>query len=97
MNATTDAIGELRGRYQESLRAIGAWLDIRGFCDVRITEAAGELVIEAIGLDGAPTAVERIRLDTDSIGRLCRAARNDRGSAISYRPIDNRQSILDPA
>jgi hypothetical protein len=97
MNEMIDAANELRGRYQESLRAIGAWLDIRGFCDIRITEAAGELVIEAIGSDGSPTAVERIRLDMDSLGRLCRAARNDRGSAISYRPIDDRHTILDPA
>jgi len=96
-NAAIDATGELRGRYQETLRAIGAWLDISGFCDVRISEAAGELVIEAIGSDGEPAAIERIRLDSDGIGRLCRAVRNDRGSAVSYRPIDDRHTILDPA
>ena len=97
MNATHDAAGALRGRYQESLRAIGAWLDIRGFGDVRITEAAGELVIEAIGADGEPTVTERIRLDPDSLGRLCRAARSDRGAAISYRPIGDARTVLDPA
>lgn len=97
MNATNDTAGELRGRYQESLRAIGAWLDIRGFRDVRITEVAGELVIEASGTPGEPAVTERIRLDSDRIGRLCRAARNDRGSAISYRPIDDRAAVLNLA
>ena len=97
MHATIDATGELRGRYQESLRAIGAWLDIRGCRDVRITESAGDLVIVASGGDGEPTAIERIRLDSDGIGRLCRAARNDRGAAISYHPIDERQTVLNRA
>ena len=81
----------LHGRYQESLRAIGAWLDIRGFSDVRIVEDDGDLVVEAALTAGEPaTTIERIRLDSDSIGRLCRAARNDRGAALSYRPVEYR-------
>jgi hypothetical protein len=90
MGMNMEATTELRGRYQESLRTIGAWLDIRGFRDVRIIEADGELLIEAAGAEGEPSITERIHLDSASIGRLCQAARNDRGSAISYRPIEER-------
>jgi hypothetical protein len=89
MGMTMEATTKLRGRYQESLRAIGAWLDIRGFREVRIIEADGELLIEAAGPEGEAAVTERIHLDAASIGRLCQAARNDRGSAISYRPIED--------
>lgn len=78
----------LRGKYQESLRVIGAWLDIRGFSEVRIIEDAGELVVEASApTDEVDGATERFRLDRESIERLCRAARNDRGSALSRYPL----------
>jgi hypothetical protein len=83
-----DGTNALRGKYQESLRVIGAWLDVRGFGDVRIVENAGELVVEASGeIDGSPTRVERFCLDRESIDRLCRAAQNDRGSALSRYPL----------
>ncbi|MCC6792205.1 MAG: hypothetical protein IT336_10980 [Thermomicrobiales bacterium] len=78
----------LRGKYQESLRVIGAWLDIRGFSDVRIVEDNGEFVVEASRAGGHESpATERFRLDGESIDRLCRAARNDRGSALSRYPL----------
>ena len=83
-----DGRNALRGKYQESLRVIGAWLDVRGFSDVRIVEEAGELVVEACGeVNGSPTGVERFCLDRESIDRLSRAARNDRGSALSRYPL----------
>jgi hypothetical protein len=83
-----DARNGLHGKYQESLRVIGAWLDVRGFSDVRIVEDAGELVVEASDeVDGSPTRVERFCLDRESIDRLCRAAKNDRGSALSRYPL----------
>ena len=59
----------LRGRHQESLQAIGAWLDIRGFQDIRIVESDGELVVEAAGAQGQPAVIERIRLDSEFTGR----------------------------
>jgi hypothetical protein len=78
----------LTGKYQDALRVIGAWLDIRGFSDVRIREDAGELVIEAAGTsDNPPAVVERFRLDLDSIELLSCAARKDRGSALSRHSI----------
>lgn len=73
-----------RGSYQEALRAIGAWMDVRGFQNVSIIENNGELLIEA-----SPSSLvssrspEQFRLDGDSIERLCHAARKDRGSALS--------------
>jgi hypothetical protein len=74
----------LTGKYQDALRVIGAWLDIRGFSEVRIREDAGELVIEAAGTsDDPPAIVERFRLNRESIELLCHAARKDRGSALS--------------
>lgn len=87
----------LRGRYQESLRVIGAWLDIRGFSDVRIFEESGGLIVEASAAPDAPTpAVERFHLDRDSIERLCRAARDDRGGAISTRALHPSTGVSNP-
>lgn len=70
----------LDGGYQEALRAVGAWLDVRGYGNVRIVEEDGALVIEA---SVKSDSVEVIRLDRDRIDRLCSAAKNDRGSALS--------------
>lgn len=82
-----DSRNALRGKYQESLRVVGAWLDIRGYGDVRIVEDDGELVVEASGtVEESADGAERFRLDRESIDRLCRAARNDRGTALSHYP-----------
>jgi hypothetical protein len=58
-----------RGRYQESLQLIGAWLDIRGFRNLHIVESDGELVVEASDTQGEPAVVEKIRLGFDLFGR----------------------------
>jgi hypothetical protein len=87
----------LRGRYQESLRAIGAWLDIRGFSEVRIFEEGGEMIVEASGTQVVPaSAVERFHLDRDSIERLCRAARDDRDGRISTRSLNSSLQTVGP-
>ncbi len=96
MGMTMETPELLTGRYQKSLRAIGAWLDIRGFSDVRIVEDDGELVVEAAGSRGEPSVTERIRLDVDHLGRLSLAARHDRGSAVSYRAYEDRTPSLSP-
>ena len=74
---------DIRGSYQEALRAVGAWLDIRGYGDVRIVEEEGVLVIRA---NARQETVEEIRLDRERLTRLCAAAKQDRGSALS-RPV----------
>ena len=60
----------IEGGYQEALRAVGAWLDIRGYGDVRIVEQEGELIIEA---SARSEVVEVIRLNRERIDRLCAA------------------------
>lgn|GEM_PF-762390 len=67
--------------YQDSLRAIGAWLDIRGYSDVRIVESDGELVIEARpGERNRPNMMEIVHFDSASVLRLRQAALSDRGA-----------------
>lgn len=74
----------LQGGYQEALRVIGAWLDIRGFHTVRIVESDGELLIQASNTAvGEKPAAEQFKLDRESIERLSHAARHDRGAALS--------------
>lgn len=74
----------LKGTYQETLRTIGAWLDVRGYRDIRIVEDAGDLVIEASDSSRDASHVEFFRLDREGIERMRHAARNDRGSALSH-------------
>lgn len=70
--------------YQERLRAIGAWLDVRGLRDVRIIEEAGTLRIEAAGSPaGELTALDAMTFDRPQLDRLCAAAKRDRGSTPS--------------
>lgn len=70
--------------YQDSLRAIGAWLDIRGYRDVRIVEAEGELIIEAkTGSSATATMEEVLRFDHAGVIRLRQAALSDRGAPRS--------------
>lgn len=70
--------------YQDSLRAVGAWLDVRGYRDVRIAESNGELVIEArVSGGGVTSDAEIVRFDAEAIHRLRRAAFSDRNAPHS--------------
>jgi hypothetical protein len=76
--------GALLGGYQEALRVVGAWLDVRGMHTVRIVEDEGELLIEASNSNHEDSAAsEQFRLDRESIERLTRAARHDRGVTMT--------------
>jgi hypothetical protein len=76
--------------YQDSLRAVGAWLDVRGYREVRIIEDGGTLVVEASsGTAKVPTPIEVLRFDSERIRRLRNAALNDRG-APRLPPSDER-------
>jgi hypothetical protein len=67
------------GRYQDILRAIGAWLDARSYRLTRLSESDGCFVIEVeTGVAGDDLSREILRLDMDAINRLTSAARNDR-------------------
>lgn len=67
--------------YQDSLRAVGAWLDVRGYREVRIVESDGELVIEAKpGKNPGIATAEVLRFDHAGVLRLRQAALSDRGA-----------------
>ena len=74
--------------YQDSLRAVGAWLDIRGYREVRIFEDADALVVEAAcGKSEAAAAKEVFRLDSERIQRLRLAALSDRGAPRAWPSV----------
>jgi hypothetical protein len=75
--------------YQDGLRAVGAWLDVRGYREIRIVEHDGTLVVEAAPeTAGQAVQVEVLRFDADRIARLRRAALNDRGAPRAYPCFD---------
>jgi len=61
---------------QETLRAIGAWLDIRGYTLVAIRRDADALLVEANLPDEESTEV--LRFDREALARLAFASRGDR-------------------
>jgi hypothetical protein len=75
--------------YQDGLRAVGAWLDVRGYREIRIVERDGTLVVEAApATSGQAVQVEVLRFDADRIARLRRAALSDRGAPRAYPRFD---------
>ena len=64
------------GRHQEMMRAVGAWLDARGFRLVGLTETGDGLSIEVE--TGGDRVREAFRLDYPALERLMDAARADR-------------------
>ena len=67
------------GRYQEMLRAVGAWLDAQGFRLTGISGSGECLLIEVeTGPPGDAVQREAFRLDYDAIERLVYAAQRDR-------------------
>jgi len=61
---------------QEALRAIGAWLDIRGYSLVSLRRDGVDLVLEA-ALPYAE-APDTLRFDREALARLSDACRSDR-------------------
>jgi hypothetical protein len=74
--------------YQDCLRAVGAWLDVRGYREIRIVEDRGTLVVEAAPDAANQAAVEVLRFDADHMARLRKAALNDRGAPRAYPSFD---------
>jgi hypothetical protein len=67
------------GQYQEMLRAVGAWLDARGFRLTGMSGSGDALLIEVeTGPPGDGSHREAFRLDYSAIERLVRAAQLDR-------------------
>jgi len=61
---------------QDVLRAVGAWLDIRGYTLVAVRRDAADLLVEAC-LPGAGAA-DVLYFDRESLARLSAASRGDR-------------------
>ena len=67
------------GQYQDMLRAVGAWVDARGFRLTGISGSGDALLIQVeAGPPGDSAHREAFRLDYDAIERLVRAAQLDR-------------------
>jgi len=77
--APTDRPDPLRPEHltnQEALRAVGAWLDIRGYTLVALRRDGVDLVVEAV-LAGADSP-DTLRFDREALARLSDACRSDR-------------------
>jgi hypothetical protein len=70
---------EFSGRYQDMLRAVGGWLDARGYRLVGLSGTGDSLVVEVeAGPPGPEICREAFRLDFGSLERLAIAAQSDR-------------------
>jgi hypothetical protein len=83
--------------YQEILRSIGAWIDMRGYREVRIEGDADGLAIEGM-LDQVDAGDERERLvlDTEQLLRFCDASRLNRSPAPTVSPTSRPRLTLVP-
>ena len=81
--------------YQEILRSIGAWIDVRGYREVRIEGDADGLAIEGV-LDQVDAGDERERLvlDTEQLHRFCDASRLNRSPLPTVSPASHPHLTL---
>jgi hypothetical protein len=76
---TAPPIQAFIGQYQDMLRAVGAWVDARGFRLTGISGSGDALLVEVeTSAPGDDTHREAFRLDYVAIERLVRAAQLDR-------------------
>ena len=81
----------MRPTYQEILRSVGAWLDMRGYEEIRIIQNSEGLAIE--GLSSAACAddvPERLLLTNEQIERFCDASRLNRDAPPPLNPEPSR-------
>jgi hypothetical protein len=75
----------VRPTYQEILRSVGAWLDMRGYQEIRIIEGPEGLAVEGFpAVEG--NAPERLLIANDQIGRFCDASRLNRDAPPPLSP-----------
>jgi hypothetical protein len=78
---------QVRLSYQEILRSVGAWIDVRGYREVRIEGDAGGLTIEGVlEQEDAGDERERLLLDSEQLQRFCDASRLNRSPAPTVSP-----------
>ena len=69
------------------MRSIGAWIDVRGYREVRIEGDADRLAIEGVLDQGdAGDERERLVLDTEQLHRFCDASRLNRSPLPTVNP-----------
>jgi hypothetical protein len=84
----------VRPNYQEVLRSVGAWLDMRGYQDIRITEGPEGLIIEGLPAeDSFDGEHERLLLDNELIQRFCEASRQNRFAPPPLSPTLSRAHL----
>jgi len=73
--------------YQEILRSVGAWLDMRGYQEIRIIGDPAGLTVEGVPFSGTgiPTP-ERLLLTNEQIERFCDASRQNRDAPPPLSP-----------
>ena len=87
----------VRLSYQEILRSIGAWIDVRGYDKVRIAGDADGLTIEGVlALEETGGAPERLVLDNDQLQRFCDASRLNRSPLPTVNPPSRRHLTIVP-
>lgn len=79
--ARPDAGDRAPRRYQDELRAIGAWLDARGYREIRVIERPNGLLVQGRpGGDDPTVPFETMIFDEARLRHLLTAARRDRGT-----------------
>ena len=77
----------MRPTYQEILRSVGAWLDMRGYQEIRIIQNAEGLAIEGLSTVACADAEpERLLLTNEQIERFCDASRQNRDAPPPLSP-----------
>jgi hypothetical protein len=83
--------------YQEILRSVGAWIDVRGYREVRISGDVGGLVIEGVlGEEDSGDETERLLLDNEHLERFCEASRLNRSPAPTVSPSTRPRLTIVP-
>ncbi len=81
---------DVRPTYQEMLRSVGAWLDLRGYQEIRIIQNSDGLAIEGRSLvECADSLPERLQLTNEQIERFCDASRQNRDAPPPLSPEPN--------
>jgi hypothetical protein len=87
----------IRLTYEEILRSIGAWVDIRGYQDVRIAGGIDGITIEGLlSPDDADSEPERLVLDNNQLLRLCESSRLNRSPLPTVSPPSMRHLTIVP-
>jgi hypothetical protein len=87
----------IRLTYQEILRSIGAWVDVRGYQEVRIAGGIDGITIEGVlSPDEADSEPERLVLNNNQLLKFCEASRLNRSPLPTVSPPSRRHLTIVP-